>query len=119
MVVANHSKSSFKTINVFRLNASIFEKNDLILGYVYNSYHIILYYKMNSSSNNNNSVIIPILHKQNMQKVLNAINGIKCDVCSAHLCDKEYKDASMIRRGIYVCSFTCASIALPIYKDVP
>jgi hypothetical protein len=74
---------------------------------------------MLSSSESMNIMDVPALHKKNMQNVLNAITGIKCDICCAHLCDKEYKDACIVKKGIYVCSQRCASIAIPLYKNVP
>jgi len=72
-----------------------------------------------SVSMNNNTSDVLAVHKKNMRNVLNAITGVKCDICCAHLCDKEYKDASIVKKGIYVCSHRCASIAIPLYKNVP
>ena len=71
------------------------------------------------SSTTMNTLDVLAVHKKNMRNVLNAITGVKCDICCAHLCDKEYKDASIVKKGIYVCSHQCASIAIPLYKNVP
>jgi len=68
-----------------------------------------------SKMNNNDFTI----HKQNMQKVFDVMQGVKCTICSVYLCDKEHEHASMIRYRTYVCSLRCEAIATLLYKNIP
>jgi hypothetical protein len=58
-------------------------------------------------------------HKQNLQKVLNVLQGSKCCNCNVYLSDKNYEEATMIRYKMYVCSKRCEIIANEYYKNVP